>query len=92
MPQLAVTEVKENGATIPTEVLHVLGVSTGDQVAFIENNDGSISLMKASRPATPKRPISDFVGIFATGEQRSLDEELALLREMRYGDELENGH
>ena len=88
---MTVTEVKEDGATIPAEVLHALGVARGDRVAFTENGDGSISLTKAPPPASSRRPISDFVGTFATGEQRSLEEELALLREMRYGDELEDG-
>lgn len=86
MQQVAVTEIMENGTAIPQEVLNVLGVSRGDRVAFIENDDGSIALTKAL-PVTQKRPISDFIGIFATGQQRSLEEELALLREMRYGDE-----
>ena len=87
MQHVAVTEVKENGATIPAEVLSALGVSRGDRIAFFENDDGTIALTKATASA-PKRPIRDFVGIFATDGQRSLDEEVALLREMRYGDEV----
>jgi bifunctional DNA-binding transcriptional regulator/antitoxin component of YhaV-PrlF toxin-antitoxin module len=87
MQQVAVTEVQESGATIPAEVLRALGVSSGDRVAFFENDDGTIALTKATS-STSKRPIRDFVGIFATNDQRSLDEELALLREMRYGDEV----
>ena len=90
MQQMAVTEVKENGATIPPEVLHALGVSRGDRIAFIDNGDGTIALTKAA-PSTAKRPISDFIGIFATDDRRSLEQELALMREMRYGDDVERG-
>jgi bifunctional DNA-binding transcriptional regulator/antitoxin component of YhaV-PrlF toxin-antitoxin module len=86
---VAVTEVKESGAMIPAEVLRALGVSRGDCIAFVEKDDGTIALTKAA-PSGQKRPIGDFVGIFATDDQRTLDEELALLREMRYGDEVES--
>jgi bifunctional DNA-binding transcriptional regulator/antitoxin component of YhaV-PrlF toxin-antitoxin module len=89
MQQVAVTEVQENGAGIPAEVLRVLGVSRGDRVAFFENDDGSVALTKATA-SVPKRPIRDFVGIFATDVQRSLEDEVALLREIRYGDEVES--
>lgn len=86
--QVAVSEVADDVAAIPADVLRALGVSNGDKVAFVRNDDGSISLTKA--PATPakvKWPISDFVGIFATGEKRSWEQDLAMLREIRYGDE-----
>jgi bifunctional DNA-binding transcriptional regulator/antitoxin component of YhaV-PrlF toxin-antitoxin module len=89
MQQVAVTEVQENGTPIPAEVLRALGVSRGDRVAFFESDDGTIALIKAT-PSVPKRPIRDFVGIFATDVQRSLEEEIALMREMRYGDEVES--
>jgi bifunctional DNA-binding transcriptional regulator/antitoxin component of YhaV-PrlF toxin-antitoxin module len=88
MQQVAVTEVQENGATIPTEVLRALGVARGDRVAFVAKDDGTIALTKAAPPGQ-KRPIRDFIGILSTNDQRSLDQELALLREMRYGDEVE---
>jgi bifunctional DNA-binding transcriptional regulator/antitoxin component of YhaV-PrlF toxin-antitoxin module len=51
MQQVAVTEVQENGATIPAEVLRVLGVSRGDRVAFVEKDDGTITLTKAALSA-----------------------------------------
>ncbi len=87
--QIAISEVDESGATIPPLILSALGASPGDKVAFVEHDDGSISLAKASAMPTKKQPISDFIGVFATGEQRTLEEELALLRDMRYGDELD---
>ena len=83
--QVAVAEVKEDEAAIPPQVLRTLGVSNGDLVAFIEHDDGSISLAKVPS-AAPKRPVSEYIGIFAAGRQGSLKEELALLREMRYGE------
>jgi len=58
-----------------------LGVSNGDKVAFVRNDDGSM------QEQLGKRPISDFIGIFATGEKRSWEQDLALLHEIRYGDE-----
>lgn len=89
MQQVAVSEVADDVATIPAAVLRALGVSNGDKVAFVRNDDGSIALTKA--PASPtsvtKRPLSEIVGVISTGERRSLEEELALLREIRYGDE-----
>ncbi len=91
MQQIAVSEVDETGATIPPRILSALGAVPGDKIAFVANDDGSISLGKASPSATKKRPISDFIGVFATGEQRTLEEELALLRKLRYGDEIDEG-
>lgn len=89
MQQVAVSEVADDAATIPADVLRALGVSNGDSVAFVRSDDGSIALTKAplTSASTAKRPIGDFVGIFATGEKRSLEEELAMLHELRYGDE-----
>lgn len=69
-------------------MLRALDASAGDRVAFVENDDGSIYLMKAA-PTTTKRSVGDFAGIFATGQKRSLEEGLALMREIRYGDERE---
>jgi len=88
MQQVAVTDVKDDGAAIPADVLRALGVSAGDTVAFVENDDGAISLVKAARRG-PKRSVGEFAGIFATGQDHSLEEDLALLREIRYGDERE---
>jgi len=89
MQKVAVSEVAADAAVVPADVLRELGVSNGDRVAFVRNDDGSISLTKApttqERPG--KRPISDFIGIFATGEKRSWEEERAMLHEIRYGDE-----
>lgn len=88
MRQVAVSEVADDMVMVPADVLRALGVSNGDKIAFVRNDDGSISLTKAPAPTTKiKRPISDFIGIFATSEQRSLEQDLALLREIRYGDE-----
>ena len=89
MQQVAVSEVAEDAAMIPADVLRALGVSNGDKVAFVRKDDGSISLTKATSTtmSTAKRPISDFVGIFSTGEKRSWEEDLAMLHEIRYGDE-----
>jgi len=89
MQQLAVSEVADDAVTLPADVLRALGVSNGDKVAFVRKDDGSISLTKAppTTMSTAKRPISDFVGIFSTGEKRSWEEDLAMLHEIRYGDE-----
>ena len=89
MQQVAVSEVAEDAAVVPADVLRELGVSNGDKVAFVRNDDGSISLTKApaSQEQPGKRPISDFIGIFATGEKRSWEQDLAMLHEIRYGDE-----
>src|SRR2546423_13846538 len=75
MQQVGVTEVQESGATIPAEVLRALGVSSGDRVAFFENDDGTIALTKATA-SVPKRPISDFIGIFATDDRRPLEQDV----------------
>ena len=88
MQQVAITEVKDDGTTIPTDVLRTLGASAGDTIAFVKNDDGSMSLVKGVRRG-PKRSVGEFAGIFATGEKRSLAEDLALMREIRYGDELD---
>jgi bifunctional DNA-binding transcriptional regulator/antitoxin component of YhaV-PrlF toxin-antitoxin module len=87
MQQMAVSDVGDEGATVPRVVLRALGASSGDKVAFVERDDGSISLVKAPPTPARRRPIADFVGAFATGKQRTLEEELALLHELRYGDE-----
>jgi len=87
MQQLAVSEVAKDAATVPADVLHALGVSNGDKVAFVRNDDGSILLTKTRSESTAKRPISDIVGVISTGERRSWEEELAMLHELRYGDE-----
>ena len=89
MQQVELSEVHNGTASIPTDVLRALGVANGDKVAFVKKMDGSISLVKAPLPPADKRPISEIVGVFSTGEQRSLEDELALLREIRYGDELD---
>ena len=86
MRHIAVADMTEDGAAIPSQVLSALGLSTGDRIAFHENDDGSILVAKAP-PTAHKRPVGDYIGIFSEGRQRSLEEELALLREMRYGDE-----
>ncbi len=89
MHQVAVSDVSDDGATIPRDVLRVLRASPGDTVAFVQNDDGSLVLMKALPRPVRRRLISNFVGVFATGEQRTLEQELALLQEMRYGDDLD---
>lgn len=89
MQKVELSEVRNGTASIPADVLHALGAANGDKVAFVKKMDGSISLVKAAHPPADKQPISEIVGVFSTGEQRSLEEELALLREIRYGDELE---
>lgn len=89
MQQVAVIEVRDDGAMIPVDVLRALDASAGDRVAFVENDDGSISLTKAAR-TTPKRSVGEFAGIFAMGQKRSLEEGLALMRQIRYGDERED--
>lgn len=88
MQHVATAEVKDDGAAIPADVLRTLGASAGDTIAFVQNDDGSISLVKKVRQR-PKRSVGEFAGIFATGEKRSLEEDLALMREIRYGDELD---
>jgi len=85
---IAIAEVTDDGATIPAAVLRALNACAGDTVAFIANDEGSISLMKGS-PQGPKRSVGAFAGIFATGEARSLEADLALMREIRHGDERE---
>jgi len=91
MQQLAVSEVAKDAVTVPADVLHALGVSNGDKVAFVRNDDGAIVLTKTRSQSPPKstvkRPISDIVGVISTGERRSWEEELAMLHELRYGDE-----
>ena len=86
LQHVAMAEVRDDGVAIPADVLRALGASAGDTVAFVENDDGSISLVKAARRGL-KRSVGEFAGIFATGENRSLEEDLALMREIRYGDE-----
>lgn len=86
MQQVAVADVKDDGAAIPADVLRALGVSAGDRVAFVANDDGTISIVKAAL-REPKRSVGAFAGIFATGQNHSLEGDLAPLREIRYGDE-----
>ncbi len=88
MRQIASTEVTDDGAAIPADVLRMLAVSAGDAIAFVTNDDGSISLMKG-RHRGPKRSVGAFAGIFSTEAGTSLEEDLALVREIRYGDELD---
>ncbi len=88
MQQVAIATVGDEGAAIPDNVLQALGVVTGDKVAFVESDDGTISLAKVARKG-PKRSVGDFAGLFAAGYQGSLEAELALTREIRYGDEHE---
>lgn len=90
MQQVAIAEVTDDGATIPADVLRTLGAAAGDTIAFVRNDDGSLSLVKGAR-RRPKRSVGEFAGIFATGERLSLEEDLALMREIRYGDELDAG-
>ena len=87
MQQVAISDVDQAGAVVPPHVLRALGAVPGDTVAFVENDDGSISLMKAGRRRS-KRSVGEFAGIFATGRKQSLAEDLTLLREIRYGDEI----
>ncbi len=88
MQHVAIADVGDNGATIPDDVLRALGAATGDAVAFVEGDGGTISLVKVSRKGS-KRSIGDFAGIFSAGYQGSLEAELALLQDIRYGDERE---
>jgi len=87
MQQVAIAEVTDDGA-IPADVLRTLGAAAGDTIAFVRNDDGSLSLVKGAR-RRPKPSVGEFAGIFARGEKRSLKEDLALMREIRYGDELD---
>ena len=89
MQQVAVSEVDQAGAVVPPHVLQALGAVPGDTVAFIENDDGSISLRKAAPTPSGKRPISEIVGVFSTGERRTPEDDKAFLHEIRYGDELD---
>lgn len=83
MQQVEISEVHDGAAAISANVLRALGISNGDRIAFVKQDHGSISLVKAPvRPAT-KRPMSEIVGMFSTGEQRLLEEDLALLHEIR---------
>lgn len=88
MQDITIAEVKDDGAAIPADVLRSLGASAGDTVAFVRNDDGSISLVKGARRGH-KRSVGEFAGIFTTADAASLEEDLALLREIRYGDELD---
>jgi bifunctional DNA-binding transcriptional regulator/antitoxin component of YhaV-PrlF toxin-antitoxin module len=91
MQQVAITEVTDDGAAIPADVLRTLGVARGDKVAFVARDDGSISLAKAGGPFPALAPASgrirDIVGVFSTGVPRTLADDAAFLREVRYGDE-----
>ncbi len=89
MQQVAVSEVDQDGVVVPLHVLRALGVAPGDKIAFVEKDDGSIALVKAANAPRVKRPISEIVGVFSTGEQRTPADDAALLREIRYGDELD---
>ncbi len=42
-----------------------------------------------SSASSGKRPISEIVGVFSTGERRTSEDDKVLLREIRYGDELD---
>jgi len=85
MQQVAVSEVDQDGVVVPLHVLRTLGVAPGDKIAFVEKDDGSIALVKAANAPRVKRPISEIVGVFSTGEQRTPEDDAALLREIRQG-------
>ncbi len=91
LQQVAISDVDQAGAVVLPHVLRALGAVPGDKVAFVENDDGSISLTKAALAPSGKRPISEIVGVFSTGERRTPEDDKALLREIRYGDEID-GH
>ncbi len=89
MQQVAISDVDQAGAVVPPHVLRALGAVSGDKVAFVENDNGPILLIKAASAPSGKRPISEIVGVFSTGERRTPEDDKALLREIRYGDELD---
>jgi len=89
MHQVAITEVTDDGAIVPADVLRTLGAARGDKVAFVTHDDGSISLAKAvdASPSPASGRIRDIVGVFSTDTPRTPADDAAFLREVRYGDE-----
>ncbi len=81
---LAVVTVTDDTVAIPADVLLALGTSPGDTIVFVCDDRGLISLAKGRR-----RGPKPSVGEFADGEKLTPDENLALVRVLRYGDELD---
>lgn len=76
---------------MPVEIRRLLGLKSGDKILFIQNQDGEIVVTNASAKAIRKAQAA-FTGVSETMGVYNEDDVQALVDEVRYGKERQQGN